>query len=165
MASQIVTPSSPTIDLKYILENVPQGCYNHILSMIPSDDRLFCIMAKYNFTYMKNKLDSFEISMKTLDILYSCADKLKNIYVLGAYMLYGNAAGSINLHTMQDFTKLPKKSIEYKKKRMILFINNAKEIIMESIYYYIRIKKHIDTNEKQKIASIILNVFMRIIFL
>ena len=81
-------------------------------------------------------------------------------------MLYGNAAGSINLNTMQDFTNLPKKSIEYKKKRMILFINNAKEIIMESICYYIRMKKNIDRLKKRKeFASLILNVLMRIIFL
>jgi hypothetical protein len=165
MASQIVTPSSPIVDLKYILENVPHGCYNNILSMIPSDDRLFCIMAKYNFTYIKNKLDSFENSMKTLDILYSCADKLKSIYLLGGYLLYGNFGGSINLDTIQDFTKLPKKSIEYKKKSMILFINNSKEIIMESICYYIRMKKRIDIKQKQEFASLILNVLMRIIFL
>jgi hypothetical protein len=103
--------------------------------------------------------------MKTLDILYSCADKLKNIYVLGGYLLYGNAAGSINLHTMQDITKLPNKSIEYKKRHMEYYINNAKEIIIESIRYYIRMKKRIDIKQKQEFASLILNVFMRIIFL
>ena len=56
MTSQIVIPSSPRVDLKFILENVPHGCYNHILSMIPPDDRLFCIMAKYNFNYINDKL-------------------------------------------------------------------------------------------------------------
>jgi hypothetical protein len=162
MASQIVTPK---VDLKFILENVPQGCYNHILSMIPADDRLFFIMAKYNFVYINNKLDSFEKSMKTLEILYSCADKMKNIYVLGGYLLYGNSGGSINKDTIKKMNLFPTKILEYKKTHMDYYINNSKEIIIESIRYYIRIKHRIDIKEKQNIASIILNVFMRIIFL
>jgi len=165
MASQILIPSSPKVDLKFILENVPQGCYNHILSMIPVDDRLFCIMAKYNFVYINNKLDSFEKSMKTLEILYSCADKLKNIYLLGGYLLYGNFGGSINKDTIKNMSKFPKESIEYKKRHMEYYINNSKEIIIESIRYYIRLKTRIDIKQKQEFASLILNTFMRIIFL
>jgi hypothetical protein len=165
MASQILIPSSPRVDLIFILENVPQGCYNHILSMIPADDRLFCIMAKYNFVYINNKLDSFEKSMRIVEILYSCADKLKNIYVLGGYLLYGNFGGSINIDTIKKMSKFPKESIEYKKRNIDYYINNSKEIIIESIRYYIKLKHRIDIKQKQEFASLILNVFMRIIFL
>lgn len=165
MTSQIVIPSSPRVDIKFILENVPQGCYNHILSMIPPDDRLFCIMAKYNFNYINDKLNSFENSMKTLEILYSCADKLKNIYVIGGYLLYGNSGGSINKDTIKKMNLFPTKILEYKKTHMNYYINNSKEIIIESIRYYIRIKHRIDIKKKQEFASFILNTFMRIIFL
>jgi len=164
MASQVVTPSSPRVDLKYILENVPCGCYNHILSLIPVDDRLFCIMAKYNFKYINDKLNNFENSIKTLDILYSCADKVKDIYVLGAYLTYGNFGGSINLHTIKDFTKFPTEKLEYKKKLMNYYINKSKDIIIESIRYYIKLKSSFDIKQKQEFASLILHVFMKIIF-
>jgi hypothetical protein len=163
MSSQVVVPSSQVVDLKYILENVPFGTYNHILSLIPVDDRLFCIMAKYNFVYINNKLNNFENSMKTLDILYSCADKLKNIYVLGAYLIYGNGGGSINKDIIKDFTKFPREKSEYKKKLMIYYINKSKDIIIESIRYYIKLKNSFDIKQKQQFASLILNVFMKLI--
>lgn len=164
MASQVVTPSLPRVDIKYILENVPFGCHNQIISMIPADDRLFCIMAKYNFKYINDKLNNLENSMKTLDILYSCADKLKDIYVLGAYLLYGNFGGSINKDIIKDFTKFPTEKSEYKKKLMNYYINKSKNIIIESIRYYIKIKNSIDKKKRQQFASDILHVFMKIIF-
>jgi hypothetical protein len=163
MASQVVTPSSQVVDIKYILENVPFGCHNQIISLIPVDDRLFCIMAKYNFKYINNKLNNFENSMKTLDILYSCADKLKNIYVLGAYLIYGNGGGSINKDIIKDFTKFPTEKLEYKKKLMIYHINKSKDIIIESIRYYIKLKNSFDIKQKQQFASLISHVFMKLI--
>jgi hypothetical protein len=164
MASQVVTPSLPRVDIKYILENVPFGCHNQIISMIPVDDRLFCIMAKYNFKYINNKLNNFENSMKTLDILYSCADKLKDIYVLGAYLLYGNFGGSINKDIIKRFIQFPTQKLEYKKKFINYYINKSKDIIIESIRYYIKLKNSFDIKQKQQFASLILHVFMKIIF-
>jgi hypothetical protein len=103
--------------------------------------------------------------MRIVEILYSCADKLKNIYVLGGYLLYGNFGGSINIDTIKKMSKFPKESIEYKKRHMEYYINNSKEIIIESIRYYIRLKQQIDIKQRKEFASLILNTFMRIIFL